>query len=274
MNGHSTWPKRHERMTAHELAAALAERAEEVCRRYLPGGRKEGRYWKAGNVHGDAGRSPFVGLAPSARPGRWKDAATGERGDLLELLRCQFGDAAFDEARAFLDRCGPVVSCPVGRHGARATDAARRMWGLCRPIESTLAVAYLRARRITPCPVPALRFHPALFYRDGANSERFRTLPAMVPRVTNHRGDFVGVHRTYFDSDRAAKAPVATPRKSLGAIGGSAVYLGKRQPPLVVAEGIETALSLLTARPGLYGAAALSAGSLAGFTPRRASPGS
>ena len=43
-------------MTASELAAALAARAEEVCRRYLPRGLKDGRYWKAGNVHGDAGR--------------------------------------------------------------------------------------------------------------------------------------------------------------------------------------------------------------------------
>ena len=267
MNGHNTPPKRHERMTARELAAALAERAEDVCRRYLPGGRKEGRYWKAGNVRGDAGRSLFVGLAPSALPGRWQDAATGEGGDLLGLLRRQFGDAAFAEARAFVDRCGSVVSCPGGRRGARATDTARRMWDMCRPLEGTRADAYLRARRITPGPVPALRFHPALFYRDGSDSQGFRKLPAMVARATNHRGDFVGVHRTYLDPDCPAKAPVATPRKSLGAIGGAAVYLGERQSILLVAEGIETALSLRSARPGLFAAAALSAGSLAGFTP-------
>ena len=88
----------------------------------------------------------------------------------------------------------------------------------------------------------------------------------MVARVTNHRGDFVGVHRTYLDPDRSAKAPVATPRKSLGAIGGAAVHLGERQS-ILLAEGIETPLSLRPARPGLFAAAALSAGSLAGFTP-------
>ena len=125
MNGHNTWPRRHERMTARELAAALADRAEEVCRRYLPGGRKEGRYWKAGNVHGDAGRSLFVGLAPSALPGRWQDAATGEGGDLLVLLRRQFGDAAFADSaglRRPMRIGGPVSGRrprPAGdRHGA------------------------------------------------------------------------------------------------------------------------------------------------------------
>ena len=267
MNGHSTPSERHERMPARELAAALAERAEDVCRKYLPGGRREGRYWKAGDVNGHPGRSLYVGLAPSPCPGRWKDAATGESGDMLGLLRRQFGDAAFDEARAFLHRCGPVVPCPAGRHGARATDRARRMWDMCRPLEGTQAEAYLRARHITPGPVPALRFHPALFSRDGTESKGFCNPPAMVARVTNNRGDFVGVHRTYLDAHRPAKAAVATPRKSLGAIGGSAVYLGERQPILLVAEGIETALSLRTARPGLAAAAALSAGSLAGFTP-------
>ena len=111
MNEYHTPPERQGRMTARELAAAFAERAEDVCRKFLPGGRREGRYWKAGNVHGDPGRSLFVGLAPSPRPGRWMDGATGESGDLLGLLRRQFGAAAFDEARAFLHRCGPVASC-------------------------------------------------------------------------------------------------------------------------------------------------------------------
>ena len=267
MNGHHSAPERQGAMSARELAAALAARAEEVCRKYLPGGRREGRYWKAGNVRGDPGRSLFVGLAPSPRPGRWTDAATGEGGDLLALLRRQYGEGAFDEARAFLARCGPVGARPPGRRGAQATDTGRRMWDMCRPLEGTPAETYLRARGIAPGPVPALRFHPALYYRDGSDARAFRKLPAMVARVTNHRGGFAGVHRTYLDPERPAKAAVATPRKSLGAISGAGVYLGEPRSMLCVAEDIETALSLRTARPGLFTAAALSAGSLAGFTP-------
>ena len=39
-------------MNATEIAAALSTRAEDVCRRYLPRGRKQGRYWTAGDTSG------------------------------------------------------------------------------------------------------------------------------------------------------------------------------------------------------------------------------
>ena len=44
-------------MNATEIAAALSTRAEDVCRRYLPRGRKQGRYWTAGDTSGAKGRS-------------------------------------------------------------------------------------------------------------------------------------------------------------------------------------------------------------------------
>ena len=60
-------------MIAGDVAAALGARAEEVCRRYLPHGRKHGRYWTAGDVRGARGRSLFVRLAPPGVPGKWTD---------------------------------------------------------------------------------------------------------------------------------------------------------------------------------------------------------
>ncbi|MCY4501094.1 MAG: DNA primase, partial [Alphaproteobacteria bacterium] len=67
-------------MNATAVAAALGARAEEVCRRYLPHGRKHGRYWTAGDIRGARGRSLFVRLAPPGVPGKWTDAATSEHG--------------------------------------------------------------------------------------------------------------------------------------------------------------------------------------------------
>lgn len=257
-------------MSATELAARLGERAEGVCRRYLPGGRKEGTYWKAGNARGDPGRSLFVGLGPPAHPGRWKDAATGEHGDLLDLLHRQCGPRAFDEARAFLGQCAasaaPRHPGPV-RGGKHLAERMRRMWEMCRPIEGTLAERYLRSRHLAYTRFPALRFHPALYYRDRDRTETFRKLPALVAQVTNHRGDFVGVHRTYLAPDGGGKGLVAAPRKSLGSIAGAAVWLGLRQSTIVVCEGLETTLSFLAARPRLGAAAALSAAGLAAFVP-------
>ena len=62
---------------AADIAAALGARAEAVCRRYLPQGRKQGRYWVAGDLQGARGRSLFVRLHGPGTPGKWTDASGG-----------------------------------------------------------------------------------------------------------------------------------------------------------------------------------------------------
>ena len=254
-------------MNATAVAAALGARAEEVCRRYLPHGRKHGRYWTAGDVRGARGRSLFVRLAPPGVPGKWTDAATGEHGDLLDLIRIASGTgslrAALAEARTFLSL--PPAPLPGGSDSYDRTQAARRLWQRCRAIDGTQAEAYLRARAIHRCRFPALRFHPALFHRDGGGMRR---LPALVAAVTGADGRVTGVHRTWLDHSRPAKAPVARPRKALGRVHGLAVRFGAPAAgTLLVGEGIETVLSLVTAMPDTVAAAALSAGSLGAFAP-------
>ena len=260
-------------MNATAVAAALAARAEEVCRRYLPHGRKHGRYWTAGDIRGARGRSLFVRLAPPGVPGKWTDAATSEHGDLLDLIRIASGAgslrAALAEARSFLSL--PPATVADASDSYDRTDAARRLWQRCRAIDGTHAEAYLRARAIHRCRFPALRFHPALFYRDDGGVRR---LPALVAAVTGAAGEhpghrsITGVHRTWLDPSRPAKASLARPRKALGRVHGLAVRFGTPAPAtLLVGEGIETVLSLVTAMPDTVAAAALSAGSLGAFAP-------
>ena len=262
---------------AAALAAALARCPEAVCRRYLPHGRRQGRYWVAGDLHGAKGRSLFVRLRPPGLPGRWTDAATGEHGDLLDLIGHRIGAGslgpALDEARAFLalpvlerrdpesDRAHP----PAAWDGAAA---ARRLWRSCRPLGGTHAERYLRARGLDAARLPALRFHPALAYRD--DSGRLSRFPALVAAITSPDGTLEGVQRTWLHPDRPAKAPLAPPRKALGRVHGHAVRFGTLPATgatLLAGEGIETVLSLVAAVPALPAAAALSAGSLAAFVP-------
>ena len=254
-------------MNATAVAAALGERAEEVCRRYLPRGRRHGRYWTAGDVRGARGRSLFVRLAPPGTPGKWTDAATGEHGDLLDLIRIASGAAslraALAEARAFLSL--PPATVAGGSDSYDRTQAACRLWQRCRAIDGTHAETYLRARAIHRCRFPALRFHPSLFHRDGGGMRR---LPALVAAVTGADGRVTGVHRTWLDPSRPAKAPVERPRKALGRVHGLAVRFGAPATgTLLVGEGIETVLSIVTALPDTVAAAALSAGSLGAFAP-------
>ena len=256
-------------MNASAVAAALAERAEEVCRRYLPYGRRRGRYWVAGDLDGGRGRSLYVRLAPPGAPGKFTDSATAEHGDLLDIIRHRINAptlrAALDEARAFLARSAAPAQGSGDAYDA--TEAARRLWRRCRAIDGTHAEAYLRARGLARCRFPALRYHPALLYRDGGGVRR---LPALVAAVTAHDGDIItGVHRTWLDPRRPEKANLSSPRKALGRIYGHAVRFGEPADgaSLLVGEGIETVLSLVTASPEITAAAALSAGSLGAFAP-------
>ena len=267
-------------MNAAAAAAALARCAEAVCRHYLPHGRRQGRYWVAGNLDGASGRSLFVRLAGPGAPGKWTDAATGEHGDLLDLIKNRAGAStlrgALAEARAFLALPAPPVSPPAGG-GAVPRDtasAARRLWRRCRPIQNTHAERYLRARGLARCRFAVLRFHPALRYREGDTLLR---LPALVAAVTGDDGAVLGIQRTWLDPERPVKADVAAPRKALGRVFGRAVRFDPDPGPgpgpgapdrtLLVGEGVETVLSLLCAAPEITAAAALSAGSLGAFAP-------
>ncbi len=262
---------------ASAIAAALAERAEEVCRHYLPNGRRQGRYWVAGDLDGARGRSLFVRLRGPGTPGKFTDAATGEHGDLLDLIRHRSHAptlrAALAEARSFLALPVPPaasdrVAASASDEPYDATEAARRLWRRCRAIAGSHAEHYLHARGLARCRFAALRYHPELRYREGS---AVRRLPALVAAVTGDGGAITGVQRTWLDPRRPAKAAVADPRKALGRVYGLAVRFGAVSPDddaaLVVGEGIETVLSLMTAVPEFRAAAALSAGSLGTFAP-------
>ena len=118
------------RHDASELAHRLARDAEAVCRRYLSAGRREGGYWLVGDVRNTPGRSMFVRLkeSPKGPAGKWTDAATGEHGDLLDVIRescglVDFKDVA-DEARTFLSLPHPEPE-PDRRPLAQAQRAGR-----------------------------------------------------------------------------------------------------------------------------------------------------
>ena len=95
---------------AADLARRLARNAEAVCRHYLSNGRREGRYWLVGDVANTQGRSLFVRLSGpdhgKGAAGKWADAASGQHGDLLDLIGLNRGldrlRDILDEARAFL----------------------------------------------------------------------------------------------------------------------------------------------------------------------------
>ena len=263
---------------AADLAKLLGERAEAVCRHYLSSGRRSGRYWIVGDVQNSRGRSLYVRLVgPNSgmgAAGKWCDGATGEHGDLLDLIRLNRGCTALrdalDEARSFLSlpRFTPAPDSrsarprePVRRN---SPDAARRLFAGARPITGTLAETYLRTRGVT-APVGdlwSLRFHPACYYREADDDEPQRW-PALLAAITDVDGTITAVHRIWLDRDGCRKAPVGDPRRSLGSQLGGGVRLGLIGDVLAVGEGVETMLSLRSALPRMPVLAGLSATHLA-----------
>ncbi|MGE0853375.1 MAG: toprim domain-containing protein [Hyphomicrobiaceae bacterium] len=250
---------------AADMARQLARHAEAVCRRYLSNGFRAGRYWHVGDIANTPGQSLYVRLAgPSA--GKWTDAATGEHGDLLDLIALNRNlplNDALAEARQFLALPQPQQHA-VPRHRARSTpEAARRLFAMARPISGTIAETYLRARGITGvCHLTALRFHPNCFYRAHNGTTR-NGGPALIAAVTDLQGRITGVQRTWLDVTGRGKAPVSTPRKALGHLLGNGVRFGNARDVLLAGEGIETVLSLKMVLGAMPMVAALSASHLA-----------
>jgi hypothetical protein len=258
---------------AAELAHRLARDAEAVCRHYLSNGRREGRYWLVGDARNTPGRSMFVRLreSPKGPAGKWTDAATGEHGDLLDVIResrglLDFHDIA-DEARRFLSlpRPDPEPSPKAARIAVQtgSPEAARRLFAMSQPIARTVVETYLRNRGITALHEDgALRFHPRCYYRPDEDAPT-ETWPAMIARVTDLDDRITGAHRTWLAPTGRGKAPIDTPRRAMGDLLGNAVRFGVANDVLAAGEGIETMLSLRCVLPTLPMAAALSANHLA-----------
>lgn len=100
-------------ITAGEISERLARQTEAVALRLLPNGQREGREWCVGSVHGEEGKSLKVVLSGD-KAGLWKDFASGEGGDLLDLWAAVRGTGIADALREARDYLGIVAPAFMG----------------------------------------------------------------------------------------------------------------------------------------------------------------
>lgn len=201
-----------------------------------------------GRWHSRYGAAP----CPVCQPDRRKDQnaltlSDGRSGLLLHCKRtaCDFCDilAAAGIIEGNYRAPDPADFAKRAAEGAvqaaRRAEAAHHLWSETQPINGTPAEAYLWGRGIS-CPLPdRLRFHPQCWH--GPSGARFPALVALV-----EGGEGFAVHRTFLCPDGSGKAGLAGGDKlMLGATAGGAVRLSGGASRLAVAEGIESALSLL-----------------------------
>ncbi|MEO0380915.1 MAG: toprim domain-containing protein, partial [Pseudomonadota bacterium] len=192
--------------------------------------------------------------------GRWRDHATGDYGDVLDLialsLTCNASDA-LREARCYLGlatetagdakRRQDAIAKSKARAKAAAKDAKKRaeerarlarglLYSAQTEVRGTPVEYYLRDRRGIDFEVlgrvpGSLSYHPKCYYKhtDKKTGDVVKgEFPAMLARVIDRNGKVVAVHRTYLalaSDGMWDKAPVPEPKKVLGEYGGACIRL-------------------------------------------------
>lgn len=77
-------------MNVRELSQALGTHATSVCHELYPDGKVESGCYKVGSITGEKGRSMSIYLN-GEQTGKWMDFATGDGGDLLDLIMYKMG---------------------------------------------------------------------------------------------------------------------------------------------------------------------------------------
>lgn len=114
------------KIDVEDLKARLLDRAESLVEDWLPKGKKQGRYWKFGDVTGEPGNSAWVHLDK----GNWRDEAVGGEsgGDLISLyaaVRCNGDQGQAIKELAELMGLAPLTPRQAAHKPAKAPAAKR-----------------------------------------------------------------------------------------------------------------------------------------------------
>lgn len=184
---------------------------------------------------------------PVCQPERRRDqtALTLKDGHRGLVLHCKKSECSFTEVLRAAGVAGkrrredesPRSSARAG-NSATTSGYAEKLWQESAPIGGTPAEVYLREVRKIEGTVPAtLRYNPRTWHGPTR-----RNLPALIARIEGCAG--FAVQRTYLRPDGSGKADLPEQKMMLGKAAGGHVSLQSGPDALVIAEGIETALSL------------------------------
>lgn len=249
------------------------------------GGARRGNLW-LGPVKTPRFNPPWSSLVIWLNKGCWVHYASGEKGgDVTSLYAHLRGISQGEAAKELAAELGldpslpkPTWRAPAGekptsfmqppgddqeaKEQKRRRDFARKLWADAGPVGGTLAETYMRRRGLT-FPLPkAFRFARMKHAADQAMH------PCMVAGI-KVEDRITGIHRTWLD-EAGRKAEiwwpdqrVAPSKQMLGTADGGSVRFNRISPFLVLAEGIETAATVMQLVEGWTVWAALSAGNIA-----------
>jgi hypothetical protein len=124
---------------------------------------------------------------------------------------------------------------------ARRTLRAAKIWDAAQEGRNSPVKHWLATRGIHILVPRTLRWARSCRHLSGTYCA------AMIARVDNVDGEFVGVHKTFLLPDGSAKAPLDPVRTAVGPTSGGAVRLAPAGEFLLVGEGIETCFAAMQA---------------------------
>jgi DNA primase len=214
--------------------------------------------------------------------GVYKCFGCGAGGDHVDALRALYSLDARTAIADLAQRAGlaPGQAAPRVARVAQPVaveetvdriEVARAIWRGAKGGDLAPVVGYLAGRGITIAPPASLRCGHRVPYRPYQNAGQ---MVAMVAPLVAVDGHLTGVHCTYLaraaGSGRWGKADRDPAKKMVGEAYGSAIRLSPAAEHLLIAEGIETGLSVLQALPHAALWVAGSLGNIAGSGERGA----
>lgn len=243
--------------TAEIKAAAIAAVADIAASLAPDMARVDGHIrWSLNPTRPDTSPNSFCIDVAGAAPGRFKEFASGEGGDVIDFVSyCLAGGAAYQtrEARGaafkwlreFLgfqamseaDRAAVKAlaaerdkRAEAARHEAKAERArkakfAAELWFKARPWPGTPVETYLTRARGLPVaaigsPLSSIRYEP-----EAACGVTGEIMPAMLTAFSNARGRITGVHTTFLDRDTGGKAKIERAKRFMGDCRGAVMRL-------------------------------------------------
>lgn len=287
---------------AHTLSEQLALRMHSLAPQLLRNGSygPGKRLWRVGSLSGEEGQSLCVWL-DGPRKGRWKDYASGERGDALDLVAqilchgdlgdaCKWAkqwlglgdldDGDYQRLKRESERAQQERQAEADKLARKQQADAKKIWLAGEELRpGDAAWRYLAGRAIDLAKLPsvprALRCHAALY-----NAESQQSWPALVAAICDPQGKTVNCHRIWLEEKadgRVTKAPLKDAKLSMkGGYAGGCVRLWKGASNLawrdmgpgevlLAGEGIEDTLSGVLFKPEWRACATLSVSGLEGL---------
>ncbi len=269
-----------------DIKGEMLNRIKALLAELLPEGHRAGGYYISQNPTRDDANAGSFWIRLSS--GAWRDEATGDKGDLIGLVKYVLRHNDLSETRAWclswlgwasgidrdtLEKSRAVASVHAKKVRKEEREAAevnaRKAFGWWLKGEKKLAGTpvdlYLASRgidlgRLAALP-GAIRYLPNATHLSIRGDESL--WPCMIVAMCNGQGSVVAVHRTWLTPD-GKKAPVLPVKKIWPGFKGCVIRLAKGESgkspeqaarqelppaPLILTEGIEDGLSLSLACP-------------------------